>query len=467
MIFMRIAVLLSLLLIACAANAEDSAPVSHLVVAPCDVGEHYQFEKVSCAIELKNTGDKPVRVTNAHAKLRWDSIDSEPIVVAPHSTNYINARVDLLNSIGFTQRNFGFTTDESPGARRGAAVRAFVATSLDQDRPTLDFGTVLLGDKELPKRTMTLSSREVADFKIVDIVEKPDYVDVELGPDHKSVSARLRSNAPWGLLDDFIKLKIDTPRQPVVWIALKGDVHGRVVPDSNPFALGVIRAGQTNEYLIRLTSTSGEDFRVGKMDLENVKGSAESAPCTPAAKGCRLVKLRIDDSNPLGKVEGTLRVTLPDFDHDLPIRVWGMLLSQKTEVHQLDELLANSVAEGGQSKSPAAASKPVDLAAALKNGVRKNEPPPPGNGPLLKWSAAHQESVYGYAIYRADNAAGPFVRVNKDTILASLEGDDKSGAYQWRDTTAEAGKAYWYSIGLINRDGSKQDLTGAQKVVAK
>jgi hypothetical protein len=244
-------------------------------------------------------------------------------------------------------------------------------------------------------------------------------------------------------------------------------MHGQVVPDSNPFALGVIRTGNTNEYSIRLSSTTGEDFSVGKMDLENIQGSAESAPCVPAAKGCRLAKVRIDDSNPLGKVEGTLRVNLPDLHRDLPIRVWGMLLSPKTEVHQLDELLAKSAAEGGQSKSTATDSKPVDLAAAFKDSVRKDEPPPPGSGPLLKWSAAHQELVYGYAIYRADSATGPFVRVNKETILVTLEGDNKSGAYQWRDTTAEAGKTYWYSIGLINRDGSKQDLTGAQKVVAK
>jgi len=59
------------------------------------------------------------------------------------------------------------------------------------------------------------------------------------------------------------------------------------------------------------------------------------------------------------------------------------------------------------------------------------------------------------------------VRVNKDVILVVQEGDDKAGGYQWRDNTAESGKTYWYSIGVINRNGSKQDLTGAQKVIAK
>ncbi len=459
--------LASVLFASTAFAAEGPAPTSHLTVTPCDVGEHYQFEKVSCAIELKNSGEKPIRVSKPEAKLRWDSIDSAPIVLAPHSTSYINAHIDLLNSIGFTQRNFGFATDEYPNARRGAAVRGFVLTSLDQDRPTLNFGTVVLGKQELPKQTLSLSSREVADFQVTGVLEKPDYVDVEIGPDHKTVIAQLRANAPWGLLDDFVKLKINTPRQTIVWIALKGDIHGEVVPDSNPFELGVIRTGQAHEYLIRMTSTSGEDFNVGKIELDDIRGSAESAPCVPAAKGCRLAKVKIDDANTLGKVEGTVRVSLPDFHRDLPIRVWGMLLSPKTQVHQMDELLAKAAAGDGESKSPIAPPKSVDLGAAFKNSVRKDEQPPSGTGPLLKWSAAHQASVYGYAIYRADNSAGPFVRINKDTIPVIQEGDDKSGAYQWRDNTAESGKTYWYSIGVINRDGSKQDLTGAQKVVAK
>jgi len=47
------------------------------------------------------------------------------------------------------------------------------------------------------------------------------------------------------------------------------------------------------------------------------------------------------------------------------------------------------------------------------------------------------------------------------------ESDAKSGSYQWRDDSAESGKTYWYSIGVINRNGSRQDLTGAQKVTAK
>ena len=42
-----------------------------------------------------------------------------------------------------------------------------------------------------------------------------------------------------------------------------------------------------------------------------------------------------------------------------------------------------------------------------------------------------------------------------------------AGSYQWRDNSAEAGKAYWYSIEMVKGNGEKQQLTGSQKIVAK
>ena len=39
--------------------------------------------------------------------------------------------------------------------------------------------------------------------------------------------------------------------------------------------------------------------------------------------------------------------------------------------------------------------------------------------------------------------------------------------YKWRDNTAEAGQIYWYYIGLLNKDGTKQRLSSIQKVQAK
>jgi hypothetical protein len=47
------------------------------------------------------------------------------------------------------------------------------------------------------------------------------------------------------------------------------------------------------------------------------------------------------------------------------------------------------------------------------------------------------------------------------------KGDGVTSTYAWRDDSAVSGKTYWYYIGLLNRDGTKQQLSGPQAVKAK
>ena len=80
--------------------------------------------------------------------------------------------------------------------------------------------------------------------------------------------------------------------------------------------------------------------------------------------------------------------------------------------------------------------------------------------------AVHESAIHGYAIYRAESESGPFVRINKDTIATTAIGEG-GASYQWRDNTATSGKTYWYYVGLLNKDGSKGNLTPPQKAIAK
>jgi hypothetical protein len=157
-------------------------------------------------------------------------------------------------------------------------------------------------------------------------------------------------------------------------------------------------------------------------------------------------------------------VELPGFGRTLPIELVGMLLDPKTKIHKMEDLV-NQSAQGSGGMSTGSATP--DIGNAIRSTLRQDDPPPPGNGPLLRWAVAHQASIHGYAIYRASSETGPFVRVSKDVIEVVEDDADKTGRYQWRDNTAESGKTYWYRIGVLNRDGSKKDLTAAQKVVAK
>ena len=451
-------------LLTLAAALGAAPPSSNLVISPCDAGEHYQFEVVECPIELKNNGKTDLHVSKARTRYTWDDIDRGTIVVPAGGVAYINAKVDVRNSEGRTVRPFAFDVDEPGNTRRGSEVRVFALSVLDQAKPTLDFGVVKVED-EMPERSITLTSREVAGFRFTGVKSKPDWLDVRIGDDGRTVVAQFKKSAPFGVIahDDFVKLSIDSPKQKEAWVEINALVLGDVVADGNPFQLGLLRKGTKHEFLVRVSSRSGKPVKLGDVTLESIKGSAKPEPCTPAAPSCQLVRVEVSDENPASKLEGKLKIDLPEAGKPLPIDLVGVLINADTKIHDMDELMSQS---GAQSRTEKPADS-VSLQSAIKSAFREAEPPPPGTGPLLKWSAAHQDTIYGYVIYRADAASGPFLRVNREIIRTVEEGSDKSGSYQWRDNEVQSGKTYWYSIGVINRNGSRQDLSGAQKVVAK
>jgi hypothetical protein len=458
------AVLISLL-------AAATPPKSNLVISPCHAGEHYQYETVPCSFELRNIGDAPIKVSHAAPKVAGDFIAPAPVTIKPHSSSYIDVKVALRDSEGESQRTFVFESDEPGNARRGSTVFAFVSSVLDQYAPTLDFGAVDIA-KAQPEQSIVLSSREVADFRITGIVSKPDYLDASIDADGRTLRAKLHADAPWGLREgDGIVVKINSAKQPMARVAVKVNVLGDVVPDGSPFSLGLIRAGDKNQSLIRISSRSSRDFRIGPIHLERIKGKVDVTACTPAAAGCKLLRLLISPDQPQGRIDGSIIIDLPDFDRSLPIPVLGMLLDPKVEVHDMNKEVEKAREAKGAAASKVESPKaaPIDIKQAISETVREPVAPPPGSGPLLRWTVANEGSIYGYVIYRADTKDGPASRVSPELIRAAdaSQPDAGSSTYQWRDTTAVAGKTYWYGIGLVKRSGKKESLGAPQQVVAK
>jgi hypothetical protein len=457
--------LLFLMAASISSAASAQAPAAPLSISPCDVGERYQFEKATCSLEFHNSTEKTVRISRIEPRLARDAIEPKFAVVPPKSVAYFQATVDFGNKAGLAYHSFQFTMEGTEPKQRSSGVSAYVQSVLDQPRPKLDFGVVRHADTKWPiVKSIALSSREVRDLRVTRVEEAPSWLDVKVDEDGRTLLVSMKKDVPWGLLHEestYVKVGLNTPQQPHAWIEIQANVLGAVVPDANPFQLGMMRTIGTHEYLVRLSSPAGEDFKLGKLSMKGIKGKVDTKPCAPAAVGCRLLRVSVDNDQPIGKLVGSIEVDLPQFGRKLPVELFGVLIPPETKIHDFDEL---PVASGAQSNT---ASSGIDLRNEIQGAIKHEDAPPPGNGPLLRWSATHQLRIYGYVIYRADSEDGPLTRVSKDVIQIVADNNDASGSYQWRDNNAEAGKTYWYLIGILNRDGSKEDLTGRQKVVAK
>lgn len=454
----------AILSIFAAASASVVAGHSQLAIQNCTVGEVYALTSAECEITLTNQGNKPIRVFDFHPVDTIGSTDPKQLVIAPHAQAYIKVQLQSGGVPGGRYHVFHFRTDEKNFPERMSSAYTFVMTALDQARPELDYGVQNM-PVDLAQKRIELSSHDAADFRITKILESPAWLDTSLGADGHSLIGKIRPDAGWGLHVDYVKLAINSPQQKQAWVTVRADIHGDVVPASNPFDLGLMRFGNHNEFRIPLTSRSGKNFQIGKIELENVRGTSQIIPCVPVRDGCQLLMLTISDEQAAGSVKGSVRISLPQFHQQLNLGVWGLIVSKDYKMQTMDAAkLNNAPGTAGKSKL---GNTGIEVGSALKRAVENaNALAPPGTGPLLKWTIANGVGIHGFQIFRADREVGPYVLVNPFSVRSIAENQEPV-SYQWRDVGTKSGKTYWYYIGIIYADGHKQQLSGPQKVIAK
>lgn len=447
----------SLFLIATAAFAQVSFDAQ-------DMGEIYQTNTGHSTIQFANTSDKPVKILAVTPVYDKDSVgDFElPATVASRTSVNIPVTVSTAMAAGARSHVFDIVTNVAKSAKLQVLVHFFGLSVLDEPTPKVDLGAVN-NNAAAPVKTVTLTSREVSDFRITRIVETPDFATAKILPGGHTVSIAGKTDASWGRHEGFVKVALDSSMQPQAWIDVRADVHGDVVPSANPVEMGMFRTTKL-PFMVQLKSRDGTPVKLGTISLEGFKATVTQVPCVGGAVGCAQINVLLDSGQPTGQVRGKLLVELPDSGRQLPIDIGGMYLPESVKVHNLnDEMEKNSKA----SAEP----PPLDLKSALQKSTEAAPPPaadPPGHGPLLKWQVSNENNIYGYLIYRGDGENGPFLRVNKDIVrVGDNKGDGVTSTYAWRDDSASAGKTYWYYIGMLNRDGTKQQLSGPQEVKAK
>ncbi len=74
----------------------------------------------------------------------------------------------------------------------------------------------------------------------------------------------------------------------------------------------------------------------------------------------------------------------------------------------------------------------------------------------VEWSTASELNTSGFNLYRGDNLNGPFERINRDLIPASID-PLVGGAYVFTDTQVAAGRTYYYRLEEVETSGATSD----------
>lgn len=434
-----------------------------LVFNDCVFGEVYAFSIVDCRMQVRNATGHAIHI-ELTPQQAGDSIEPSSLDVAANSSRELRGRIAVANGVGDLTHFFKVQSSDKSIRDQFAKATGFAMTALDEAHPRLDFGSVDLS-KNAPSMRIELGSHDAPEFRITRVLESPVSVQAKVLPDQRSLDVKLRSDADWGLVDDFVKVAIDTPHQKEAWVQIKAELHGQISTPSNPVWMGIVPPDAERKILVPLKNSEGKEFQIGKIEWHDIKGDADVVPCEPAARGCKALRVVLSKDQVAGPVRGNMTVQLPDYSKQLSIAIWGVLQA----------LPAKGAAGGSANNATARASDdksnetvvpaPAPTPPAESSAESAAAAPPAGRGPLLKWSVADDGGVYGYQIFRSDSESGSFVLVNPKTVPAQASRKKGVNTYQWRDETAKAGNTYWYYIGAVGKEGSKRKLSNPQKKV--
>lgn len=457
-----IAVLLSVGLLAHVDGGESA-----LSASGCDFEDVYAFSSVECSITVRNLSSRVVYVT-AKPKESGDAILPTSVDIPAHAETSLKVRANVGHSAGEFTRFFDLQ-ERASGKTTTVRVNGFALSALDDPNPHVFFGK-LDANAPSPTKRIAIDSHEIADFRVLRIIEKPAWANVNLAAGGRAIDVELRSDAPWGRLDGIIKLELNSPNQPQAWVSVNAEIDGEIRPKENRFWMGFLSDEKKGDVSLPLKNTSGKNdkFKFGAVKIEGIKGEGKIVPCAPQSDGCALLQMDLSQETKTGVVQGSVSIDLPDYNRQLRVVIWGMLnrARQGADISfsELKKEDASDESKDGLSSSSSAkisGGRDSDLTTASPVKDVKEV-----SGPLLKWSVKDDGGAYGYQIFRSQRKDGPFLMISPRLIRAvgHVNGLSK---YEWRDESAKINQTYWYYIGVVGKDGAKRKLSEPQEKFVK
>lgn len=433
-----------------------------LTIEDGDAGFSYQFRTLRGSFTVINDSDKeigPLSIKPANAQDRLAA--AMPERLAPGQRAVID--VELRSEDDFGARWHGFFVS-SPASEKPlvARVRVFGLSVLEDPQQTFDFGVVEAG--ATPQLEYEIRSDDPR-VRIKAVKETPAFLSARVADDGRKLIFKHAPVSAWGRLDGLVKVTLDSPDQPEAWLRVISEVQGVVKPSTTIFSLGLARVGSDNEFILQYRRDDDKPFRIDSAVVDGIATKKVTIEeCANGEKGCRQVRFLLDEEKqPKGQLRGTLKAHVADLDREIFVVVGGLLVGKDTKIESLDSAMM-------AKNAPASADKDLGLALKKLKSTDMDRPvepaTPPGEGPLLRWSVDNDGRVYAYGIYRADRADGPFALQSNFVRRSSVAREGVPSLYALRDTTAVAGKDYWYRIAMFYPDGKHEFLTGPQHVKA-
>ncbi|MEM7482158.1 MAG: DUF1573 domain-containing protein [Acidobacteriota bacterium] len=438
-----------------------------------ELGEVYQFSTVEHVFPFVNRGSDEVVITGVESILQTGRVNVEPSVIPAGEGGEVRVVQPVGDRLGRTAFRFAVRSTDPGKPEVKLLAEAFVHSAYQPETGQVEIGDVF--QDEGKTAVFELVSRAAEELGSIETVEGPEFVEVTALEETQKgqgrrLAVRLLPGAPLGFSTGTVRLRTGVRAQPEYRIEYRATVYGEVVPSENPANLGLMRVDQPAEKVILLRGRAGQPVDIERVEIADPTVSAAVDDC-PGEEGCRRLTLSLIPHH-AGELRGTAEVFVAGQEEPIPLTFSGMVARRDAVVRDLGVLGDEPIrVEGRRHIKP---SERVDQAARPQPAASNPSPPAAEQVPtesagrdaeeasakqvVLAWAVRKQDHIFGYLVYRSDQADGPFLRAGEGMVVAP-QGPGNIGRYRFVDDDVEPGKTYYYFIELVTRSGLKERLT--------
>jgi hypothetical protein len=268
------------------AGAADPAPRLLIELPVHDFGTVEQGSRVEHAFKIHNAGAGWLQVSKVDGSCGCTAGVSHDGNVAPGADTWVTVSLDTANIAGRTAKTLILHSNDPTVPEAALSLTGTVLTDVVVSPNTLYLGRIRRGHT-VRREIIVKSGRPGTPYGVVDIQsEIPSvraHVEAGAAPDEQRVIIEVAPDAPLGRFTDELRVRTNSPRQPVVTIPVFGSVEGDLAALPPQVTFPLARDGSAPSHDVQITNRTSQHVTLTSVtvppplayDLRTVRDGSE------------------------------------------------------------------------------------------------------------------------------------------------------------------------------------------------